>query len=296
MVRIVNDDIAVVENVDIFTPIHDDPHIQGEIIACNATNDVFAMWATDIVSLQAFLAYPKDLPEEIAVGVLKGMSSFMKDLGSKLAGGQTIHNPCPLFGGIALGVTHPRNIVYSSGAKPGDVVVLTKPLGVQSAMRSYRDLQDEKRDALLVKFDEQSLRKMQDVAVRIMTKSNLEVAQAMNEVGVSAATDITGFGLLGHASNVSELSDVHVIIDTMPVIKGTIKLAEFFGHKLASGFGAETAGGMLAFMDSTKVELFKNLLAEDGLPCWTVGKVMKSNGSPCALLAQDVQFIKTEFP
>jgi len=296
VVRIVKDDVAVVENVDIFTPIHDDPHIQGEIIACNATNDVFAMGATDIVSLQAFLAYPKELPEEIVVGVLKGMSCFMEDLGSKLAGGQTIHNPCPVFGGIALGVTHPRNIVYSSGAKPADVAVLTKPLGVQPAMRSYRDLKDEKRDALLAKFDEQSLLEMQDIAVRIMTKSNLEVAQAMNKIGVSAATDITGFGLLGHANNVSELSGFHVVIDRMPVIKGTLKLAEFFGHKLASGFGAETAGGMLVFMDSTKVELFKKLLADDGLPCWTVGKVVKSNGSPCASLAQDVQFIETEFP
>jgi len=296
VVRIINDDVAIVENVDVFTPIHDDPHIQGEIVACNATNDVFAMGATNIVSLQAFLAYPKDLPEEIAIGVLKGMSCFMEDLGSKLAGGQTIHNPCPVFGGIALGVTHPRNIVYSSGAKPGDIAVLTKPLGIQPAMRSYRDLKDEKRDKLLTKFDEQSLHEMQDVAVRIMTKSNLEVAQAMNKVSVSAATDITGFGLLGHANNVSELSGVQIVIDSMPVIKGTLKLAEFFGHKLASGFGAETAGGILAFMEPAKVELFKKLLADDGLPCWTVGKAVKSNGSPCASLVQDVQFIETEFP
>lgn len=296
MVRIVSDDVAVVENVDIFTPIHDDPYIQGEIIACNATNDVFSMGATDIVSLQAFLAYPEDLPEEIVVEVLKGMSDFMKGLGSKITGGQTIHNPCPVFGGIALGVTHPRNIVYSSGAKPGDVVVLTKPLGIQPVMRSYRDLQDDKRDTLLTKFDESSLRKMQDVAVRIMTQSNLEVAQSMNEVGVNAATDITGFGLLGHASNVSSLSGVDVVIERLPVIKGTLKLAEFFGHKLSSGYGAETAGGMLVFMESTKVESFQKLLADKGLPCWTVGRAMEPKGSPCASLAQDVQFIETEFP
>jgi selenide,water dikinase len=118
----------------------------------------------------------------------------------------------------------------------------------------------------------------------------------MNEVGVSAATDITGFGLLGHANNVSELSGVQVIIDRLPVIKGSLKLADFFGHKLASGFGAETAGGILTFMESTKVELFKKLLAENGLPCWTVGKVVKSNGPHCASLAQDIQFIETEFP
>ncbi|MHA2360192.1 MAG: AIR synthase related protein, partial [Candidatus Thorarchaeota archaeon] len=90
MVRVINDDVAVVENVDIFTPIHDDPYIQGEIVACNATNDIFAMGVTNIISLQAFLAYPESLPEEIVVGVLKGMRTFMERHEAKLSGGQTI--------------------------------------------------------------------------------------------------------------------------------------------------------------------------------------------------------------
>ena len=85
MVRVVNDDVAIVENVDIFTPIHDDPYIQGEIVACNATNDIFAMGATDLLSLQAFLAYPKELPEEIVVGVLRGMKNFMERHEAKLS-------------------------------------------------------------------------------------------------------------------------------------------------------------------------------------------------------------------
>jgi selenide,water dikinase len=296
VVRIINDEIAVVENVDIFTPIHDDPFIQGQIIACNATNDVFAMGVTDILSLQAFLAYPKELPEPIAVGVLKGMSSFMESLGSKLSGGQTITNPCPVFGGIALGVTHPRNVIYSSGARPGDIAVLTKPLGIQPAMRSYRDLKDEKREKLLTKFDEPSLQEIQETAVRLMTQSNREVAQAMTEVGVTAATDITGFGLLGHARNVCALSGVDVVINRMPVIRGTLKLAKFFRHKLATGYGAETAGGMLVFMDPNKVEKFHESLAAKGLPCWTVGKAEKPKGLPCATLAHDVEYIETEFP
>jgi selenide,water dikinase len=295
VVRIVNDDIAIVENVDIFTPIHDDPEIQGEIVACNATNDIFAMGATQLISLQAFLAYPKELPEEIVVGVLKGMRRFMERHGAKLAGGQTINNPVPVFGGIALGMAHPRDIVYSRGAKPGDIVLLTKPLGIQPAMRSYRDLKDEKRDALLSEFKESDLKKIQDAAVRIMTFSNLEVAQAMRDVGVNAATDVTGFGLLGHAGNVSSLSGVDVVIDQVPVIQGTLRLAEFFGHRLSSGFGAETAGGMLVFLDNVKVDEFCNVLAEKSLPCWPIGKVVKTEGSPCARLAQDVKFIETEF-
>ncbi len=296
MVRVINKDVAIVENVDIFTPIHDDPHIQGEIVACNATNDIFAMGVTDLLSLQAFLAYPEDLPEAIVVGVLKGMRSFMERHKAKLSGGQTIKNPVPVFGGIALGTAHPRDIVYSHGAKPGDAVLLTKPLGIQPAMRSYRDLKDEKRDILLSEFKESDLKRMQDIAVKLMTFSNLEVAQAMRNVGVNAATDITGFGLLGHAGNVSSLSRVDVVIDTIPVIRGTLQLAEFFGHKLSTGFGAETAGGMLVFLDSKKEEEFRAFLSEKNLPCWPVGKVVKTRGSPCASLAQDVQFIETEFP
>ena len=296
MVRVINDDVAIVENVDIFTPIHDDPHIQGEIVAYNATNDIFAMGVTDILSLQAFLAYPEELPEAIVVGILKGMRSFMERHNAKLSGGQTITNPVPVFGGIALGTAHPRDIVYSHGAKTGDVVLLTKPLGIQPAMRSYRDLQDEKRDELLSKFKETDLKRMQDVAVKLMTFSNLEIAQAMRKVGVNAATDVTGFGLLGHAGNVSSLSGVDVVINQVPVIRGTRQLAKFFGHKLSTGFGAETAGGMLVFLDSNKEEEFRGLLAEKNLPCWPVGKVVKAKGSPCARLAQDVQFIETEFP
>jgi selenide,water dikinase len=231
------------------------------------------MGVTNLLSLQAFLAYPKELPEDIVVGVLKGMRDFMERHDAKLSGGQTIKNPVPVFGGIVLGTAHPKDIVYSLGAKVGDVVLLTKPLGIQPAMRSYRDLKDEKRDALLSKFKESDLKRMQDVAVRLMTFSNLEIAQAMRSVEVNAATDVTGFGLLGHAGNVSSLSGVDVVIDQIP-----------------------TAGGMLVFLDSGKEEEFRGILSDDNLPCWPVGKVVKAKGSPCARLAQDVQFIETEFP
>ena len=87
-----------------------------------------------------------------------------------------------------------------------------------------------------------------------------------------------------------------MVVNQVPVIRGTLKLAEFFGHKLSAGFGAETAGGMLVFLDSKKEEAFCEFLAKKNLPCWPVGEVVKAKGSPCASLAQDVQFIETEFP
>ncbi len=292
----VNEHVAVVENIDVFTPIHDDPHTQGEIVACNATNDVFAMGVTNIISLQAFMAYPSDIPQDIPAGVLRGMCDFMESLGSRVTGGQTIKNPIPVFGGVCLGVAHPDEIIYSSGAKIGDIILLTKPLGIQPAMRSYRDLQNEKRDALLQQFNEDELRKMQEVAVRIMTTSNLEVAETMRRVGAHAATDVTGFGILGHASNVAFLSKVDVVINTLPIIAGTGRLAEFFGHRLLQGYGAETAGGMLVFLSPERVDEFKESLRERGFPCWTVGSVMRSSASPTARLVDDVKVIETEFP
>ena len=296
MVRVLNDQVAIVENVDVFTPIHDDPHIQGEIVACNASNDVFAMGATQLVSLQAFVGYPKEMNVDIIAGVLKGMDDFMKRHDSSVTGGQTITNPIPVFGGICLGIAQPHEIIYSHGAKPGNKIVLTKPLGIQSAMRSYRDLQDEKRDALLSEFNEQELRKMQETAVTIMTFSNLEVAEAMKEVGAQAATDITGFGLLGHARTVASRSGVDVLINHVPVIQGSLDLAAFFGHKLREGLAAETAGGMLVFLQPEKVNEFCDILRGKGLPCWIIGESAKPMGTPEARLAKDVEFIETEFP
>jgi selenide,water dikinase len=254
------------------------------------------MGVTDVVSLQAFLAYPSDIPEEIPVGILRGMNDFMSQLGASVSGGQTIKNPVPVFGGIALGVAHPKDIVYSSGAKPGDSVILTKPLGIQPAMRSYRDLLDDKRDALLEAFSESELARMQDVAVRLMTKSNLEVAEAMRKVNAHAATDITGFGLLGHAGNVAALSCVDIVLERIPVIRGTLELADFFGHRLSQGFGAETAGGMLVFMKPEKTDQFIEFLQAQNLPSWTLGYTKKPVGDPSASFVKDLEFIEADFP
>jgi selenide,water dikinase len=95
---------------------------------------------------------------------------------------------------------------------------------------------------------------------------------------------------------VCALSGIDIVIDRMPVIRGTPELAKFFGHRLATGYGAETAGGMLVFMDSSKVERFHESLAARGLPCWTVGKAKRPEGSPSAILSQDVEYIEAEFP
>ncbi|NWF96816.1 MAG: selenide, water dikinase SelD [Candidatus Thorarchaeota archaeon] len=297
VVRVVREDLAVVENIDVFTPIHDDPFVQGQIVACNSTNDVFTMGVTEILSLQAFLAYPPTVTRAVAAAVLRGMNDFMKSVGSRVMGGQTITNPCPAFGGVCMGIARPDEIIHSNGARVGDVVVLTKPLGIQPAMRSYRDIQDEsKRDPLLARFTTTELERMQQTAVRIMTKSALEVARAMREVAAHAATDVTGFGLLGHGSNLARMSGVDIVFSQVPVIQGTLELAKFFGHRLATGRGAETAGGVLVVIDKSRVEEFCGILEGQSLPCWIVGEVTRPSGLPEARLASDVQYLETGFP
>jgi selenide,water dikinase len=163
-------------------------------------------------------------------------------------------------------------------------------------MKSYRDLQDDKRNALLESFDEPELRAMQETAVRVMTHSNHVVALAMKRVGVNAATDVTGFGLIGHAGNVAAQSGVDVVIEEVPVIKGTLELADFFGQGLRKGLAAETAGGMLVFLPPEKVEEFHDVMNLHDLPCWTIGKIEKPRAMPEARLVEGVKFVETEFP
>jgi selenide,water dikinase len=130
--------LALVKTIDIFTPLVDDGYLQGQITACNVTNDIYAMGVTDITGVLVFEAFPSDMPHKIAVDLLKGFHDFCQQLKAPIVGGHTIINPWPLLGGCAIGISHPAKIVYSSTAQPGDSLILTKPLGIQPAMGLYR--------------------------------------------------------------------------------------------------------------------------------------------------------------
>ena len=137
---------------------------------------------------------------------------------------------------------------------------------------------------------------LQETAVRVMTHSNRVVALAMKRVGVNAATDVSGFGLKGHADNVATQSGVDIVIEEVPVIKGALELADFLGHELRRGLAAETAGGMLVFLQPNKVEEFQEVMKLHDLPCWTIGRTEKPRAMPEARLAEGVKFVETEFP
>jgi selenide,water dikinase len=237
--------LAVLNTLDFFTPMVDEPEIQGRIAGSNVTSDIYAMAVTNIVSVLSIMAFPEDMPDELAVGMLKGFGDFCREMGAPVVGGHTIRNPWPIIGGAATGVGDPDKIVYTRGAKAGDQLFLTKPLGIAPAMAAYRLRKEEEGKELLKNIPDEVIEAAVNEAVDGMVSSNKPVAEAMQKIPVHAATDITGFGLTGHAGNMASLSKVDIVIDQLAVIRGTPVLAELFGYPLLTGEAKETAGGML---------------------------------------------------
>ncbi len=234
------------------------------------------------------MAYPEDMPDELAVGMLKGFGDFCREMGSPVVGGHTIRNPWPIIGGAATGIGDPEKIVYTKGAQVGDRLFLTKPLGIAPAMAAYRLRKEPDGQELLKDVSEELIEAAVNEAVEGMISSNKPVAEAMQKVPVHAATDVTGFGLKGHATNMAMLSNVDVVINQLPVIRGTPVLTEIFGYPLFQGEAKETAGGMLIAvakadaddlleeLDKRRVRHFEVGYVKKGVRCRSRVKTSKS--------------------
>jgi selenide, water dikinase len=185
-------DRAIVATVDFFTPIVDDPYDFGRIAAANAFSDIYAMGATPLVALN-LVGWPRDvIPYDVLGEVLRGGADVARAAQAFVLGGHSIDDPEPKYGMAVVGEVHPDRVVTNAGARPGDVLVLTKPIGtgvLTTALK--RDLLSEAELAS---------------AVAVMTTLNAAAARAMLAVGVHAATDVTGFGLLGHLHSLLEAS------------------------------------------------------------------------------------------
>lgn len=286
----ISEGIALVETLDFFTPIVDEPEIQGQIAACNVTNDIYVMSVTRILNALAVMGVPSDMPLDIAKGMLRGFSDFITNLGARLVGGQTILNPWPVIGGCAIGIGNPKKIVYSKGAKPGDSLVLTKPLGIQPAMAAYRLMKEEDGRAYLRNVPEEIVKEAVRKAIQVMTTSNKPVAEVMQHVKVNAATDITGFGLKGHASNVAKLSNVDFKIDKLPVIKGTPALSKILGYPLLTGETSETAGGVLMSVSKRNLGDLLDHLEKRRVDAFVIGSVKRGSGN--VVLAKNLKILE----
>ena len=204
---------ALVSTVDFFTPIVDDPSAWGAIAVANALSDIYAMGATPLFGLN-LVGWPRErLPFEVLGQVLQGAAEVARRAGCLVLGGHSIDAVEPTFGMAVVGEVHPDRMLTNAGACAGDRLILTKPVGIGILATAL------KRDALL----ETGMTE----AIRSMTTLNDGAARAALKVGVSAATDVTGFGLLGHLTNILEASRVaaEVAFDSIPVLPHARNLA-----------------------------------------------------------------------
>ena len=273
------DNLAVLNTLDFFTPMVDEPEVQGRIAGSNVTSDIYALAVTNIVSVLSIMAYPENMPDELAVGMLKGFGDFCREMGAPVVGGHTIRNPWPIIGGAATGIGEIDKIVYTRGAKVGDRLFLTKPLGIAPAMAAYRLRKEEEGRELLGDVPTDVVDAAVNEAIEGMVESNKPVAEAMQKVPVHAATDVTGFGLKGHAASMAVLGKVDIVIDQLAVIRGTPVLAEIFGYPLLLGEAKETAGGMLIAVAKEDADALQDELDKRKVRHFEVGYVAKGSGN-----------------
>jgi selenide, water dikinase len=275
----ITDGIAVLNTLDFFTPMVDEPEIQGRIAGSNVTSDIYTLGVTKIASVLTIMAFPENMPTELAVGMLKGFGDFCREMDTPVVGGHTIRNPWPIIGGAATGIGDPEKIVYTKGAQPGDRLFLTKPIGIAPAMAAYRLRKDEEGKELLEGVPEDVIEAAVTGAITGMTTSNKPVAETMQRVPVHAATDITGFGLKGHSANMAMLGKVDIVIDKLWVIPGTPQLTDIFGYPLFTGESKETAGGILLAVGKEDADNLQSELDRRKVRYCEIGYVKEGPGN-----------------
>jgi len=276
---------ALVQTVDFFTPIVDDPFVYGEIAAANALSDIYAMGGRPVTAL-AIAAFPKDgLERKVMAAIFRGGFETLRTGGVALLGGHTVQDPEIKFGYAVTGAIDPDRILSNAGARPGDVLFLTKALGTGVV-------------ATAIKFDRAADR-MMTAAIASMRTLNRAAAEAMLTVpGVSACTDITGFGLAGHAGEMAAASNVSVVVDaaSLPLLEGAYELLgrnktrgmatnrEHFGPRVQASAGVDpvlvdlcydpqTSGGLLIAVAAAEARILADRLSERGVRASRIGEV-----------------------
>ena len=274
---------------DFFTPIVDDPYAYGAIAAANSISDVYAMGGAPFLGLN-IAALPEDLPNDLISEILRGGAEKAREAGMVIAGGHTIKDREPKYGLVAIGFADPRRMLTKAGLHAGDALVLTKPLGFGLTTTALKRDQAESGDV--------------DEAVFWMSKLNGTASELALEFELKGATDVTGFGLLGHASEMTDASAVALEIDfpRVPFLKGAEKYAalgafagglldnhSYFGTKVQFDesieerermmlFDPQTSGGLLLGVPAEKLDAFSERAKQLEQPVWIIGTVREGRG------------------
>jgi selenide,water dikinase len=280
----VNDQQAVISTADFFPPIVDDPYVFGAIAAANALSDVYAMGGQVLMAIN-LVAWPDNLESALLGEILRGGADIVAQAGAVIAGGHTVTDKEPKYGLAVTGIVHPEHILTKGGAQPGDLLVLSKPLGTGLITTAHKFDQVEASDL--------------EVAIQSMMQLNRNASQALVHAGVAvhAVTDITGFGLLGHAWEMAaqSLTGMRIEYDALPLLPGARRYAER-GHITGGArrnemylaphirinerldavdreilWDPQTSGGLFAAIDPTVWPTLAALAPE--VVFWRIGKV-----------------------
>ena len=279
-----SEDLALVVTTDFFTPVVDDPYDYGAIAAVNALSDVYAMGGQPFLALN-IAALPPDLPAEISAEILRGGAEKAREAGVALVGGHTVQDKEPKYGLVAIGFVHPQRMITKRGARPGDALVLSKPLGFGTITTALKRDQADPADVA--------------EAVRWMTRLNKLAGQAANAAGVRGGTDVTGYSLLGHGWEMAVASEVHLrlFFDRIPILAGAKRYAQdwiFPGGSMDNRlyyqshvrfdlridepsqmllFDAQTSGGLLLSVPPDKLDALLTIAQSLEQPLWVIGEV-----------------------
>jgi len=284
-----DDERALVVTTDFFTPVVDDAYDFGAIAAANALSDVYAMGGKPFLALN-IAALPADLPIEVTSNILRGGAEIARQAGVVIAGGHTVQDNEPKYGLVVLGFVNPHHMLTKNGLHPGEVLVLTKPLGFGTTTTALKREQANPADVA--------------EAVEWMKKLNKVAAELAVEFDLHSGTDVTGFSILGHACEMAEASKVGIrfIYPKIPFISGARTYAEQFifpggtyDNRLYFGtnvhfdpaldepsqlllFDPQTSGGLLLAVPPDKLELLQNRAVQMEQTLWVIGEVIPGKG------------------
>ena len=283
----ISEDLALIQTLDFFAPVVDDPFTYGQIAAANAMSDIYAMGGEVQLALN-IAAFPDDLDPAMLAEIFRGGADKVAEAGGVIAGGHTVIDQEPKYGLSVTGIVHPDAIITTAGAQPGDVLVLTKPIGTGVLLTAMK----QQREGAQPGFD---------VAVAMMLELNRHTAHLARAANVHAMTDVTGFGLLGHAMEVADRGGVAVEIDAeaVPLLPDALRFAEEGAITGGGGrnleqlgdrvqrpdeiatplldllYDPQTSGGLLmALPESDAPALCASVEAERG-GCWIVGRIVE---------------------
>jgi selenide,water dikinase len=273
----ISDQVALVQTVDFITPIVDDPYLFGQIAATNALSDVYAMGGKPLTAMNVVGFPRKSLDPSVLTEILRGGLAKVHEAGAVLLGGHTVDDAELKYGLSVTGIVHPQRVVTNRGAREGDVLILTKPLGTGIISTTHKAGMADAR--------------IFEGAVDSMVQLNHKASEAMGEYGVHACTDITGFGLLGHASEMAKGCGLsfQFFYSRIPILAGAKEFAaqgivpggaycnqDYFGREIAVSskvpeperiilFDPQTSGGLLIALPSSNGEKFLGCLQDQGI-------------------------------